>query len=71
MTTRELLDYTKAREGETIEAEIRSGCLRATHWLHFWRGRYYHEGIDGERHRTSARSLLESYPRTIWTICPA
>jgi hypothetical protein len=70
LTTSELLDHVKVRagHGENVEATIVKGGLRATHFLEYWEGRFYDTGIDDQRSRTSRRSLLEHYPRTIWTV---
>lgn len=67
-TTEQLLDYVKEHVGETIEAEIIHDVLRATHWFSYWESRFWHEGIDGERYRTSRRQLVSEYPTTRWFL---
>lgn len=72
LTTIELLDYVKQSSpilyGAPIEATINHGNLTATHWIAFWDGRFYHEGIDSVRYRTSRRQFLLDYPLTTWTV---
>lgn len=70
LTTNELLDYVKAHAGETIEATryYAIGGLRGTHWFHYWKSRFYHEGIDSERVCTSRRRLLADYDLVKWYV---
>ena len=68
MTTEQLLAKVEAAQGSIVEASISNGLLRSTHWLSFWKGRFYDEGCDSVRRRVSRKMMLMFYPVANWKV---
>ncbi|QEY25805.1 hypothetical protein [Neisseria zalophi] len=51
-----------------VEASIRNGCIRATHFIDSDGKFIYDTGIDDEENQWKIDEFREAYPRTWWTI---
>ncbi|UOO76504.1 hypothetical protein LVJ85_10910 [Neisseria sp. Dent CA1/247] len=51
-----------------VEASIRNGCIRATHFIGSDGKFIYDTGIDDEENLWKVEEFREAYPKTWWTI---
>ena len=66
--TAELLKIVKKPDVIMVEAVIRNGCVKVTHYLYEDKGKLYDEGCDGEVTEICAKEFKKNYSKTNWTI---
>lgn len=67
-STAELLTMLANVQIDAIECSIRSGCIRATHYVSLNDDTVFDIGIDDEECEWHRDAFLNHYAQTIWTI---
>lgn len=68
LDTEALINLLMLENVSEIEASIRKGCIRATHFIGSDRKYIYDTGIDDEEIQWEIEDFKANYPHTWWTV---